>query len=431
MCIRDSYEAAVREVMKPYVGQSVAGADTSTLSGKVMCGYQGWFNCEGDGANMGWFHWQGPGGHFRPGACSIDLWPDMAELGEHEKYATPFLHADGRIAHVFSSANRETVVRHLKWAADYGIDGMFVQRFAVSTFNAINLRHCTSVLSHCREGANLFGRTYALMYDLSGMGENQVQRVMNDWRRLVDHMKLTRDPADKAYLHHNGNPVVAVWGVGFNDNRKYTLDDCAALINYLKNVPVYGGNTVMIGVPSYWRNGDRDALQGPKLKEVMLKADIISPWTPGRYRNPEQAKRHGAEVWAKDLAWCNANGKEFLPVVFPGFSWHNMFPDAPLDDIPRLKGEFLWAQYAAAANAGVTMVYQAMFDEVDEGTAIFKCTNDPPVGASSFLTYEGLPTDHYLWLVGEAARCLRKGNTPLRMPARPGYPGPAQKGPSH
>ena len=53
------------------------------------------------------------------------------------------------------------------------------------------------------------------------------------------------------------------------------------------------------------------------------------------------------------------------------------------------------------------MVYQAMFDEVDEGTAIFKCTNDPPVGASTFLNYEGLPSDHYLRVVGAATRLLR------------------------
>ena len=31
--------------------------DRSTLTGKVMVGYQGWFNCEGDGANLGWTHW--------------------------------------------------------------------------------------------------------------------------------------------------------------------------------------------------------------------------------------------------------------------------------------------------------------------------------------------------------------------------------------
>jgi hypothetical protein len=28
----------------------------STLTGKVMVGYQGWFNCEGDGAKLGWKH---------------------------------------------------------------------------------------------------------------------------------------------------------------------------------------------------------------------------------------------------------------------------------------------------------------------------------------------------------------------------------------
>lgn len=31
--------------------------DTSTLAGKVMCGYQGWFNAEGDGASRGYNHW--------------------------------------------------------------------------------------------------------------------------------------------------------------------------------------------------------------------------------------------------------------------------------------------------------------------------------------------------------------------------------------
>ena len=31
---------------------AAADVDTSTLRGKVMCGYQGWFNCEGDGASL-------------------------------------------------------------------------------------------------------------------------------------------------------------------------------------------------------------------------------------------------------------------------------------------------------------------------------------------------------------------------------------------
>jgi hypothetical protein len=54
------------------------------------------------------------------------------------------------------------------------------------------------------------------------------------------------------------------------------------------------------------------------------------------------------------------------------------------------------------------MLYVAMFDEVDEGTAIFKCTNDPPISDGvSFLSYEGLPSDYYLWLTGMAGKLIR------------------------
>ena len=83
-----------------------------------------------------------------------------------------------------------------------------------------------------------------------------------------------------------------------------------------------------------------------------------------------------------------------------------------LDSIPRLRGEFLSSQITAAHQSGCQMLYVAMFDEVDEGTAIFKCTNDPPTAnGGSFLTYEGLPTDHYLKLVGHAGKLLRGEQT--------------------
>ena len=58
---------------------------------------------------------------------------------------------------------------------------------------------------------------------------------------------------------------------------------------------------------------------------------------------------------------------------------------------------------------GAEMLYVAMFDEIDEGTAIFKCAKKVPVGASTFVPIEeGIGSDHYLWLVGRAGKMLRK-----------------------
>src|SRR5579884_3956642 len=92
--------AVIERTMRPYKGPGHPGVDTQTLAGKVMCGYQGWFVCEGDGAGRDWFHWSGRNG-FQPGSCKIDLWPDVSELDADERYVTPFKHADGTPAEVF------------------------------------------------------------------------------------------------------------------------------------------------------------------------------------------------------------------------------------------------------------------------------------------------------------------------------------------
>jgi hypothetical protein len=288
----------------------------------------------------------------------------------------------------------------------YSIDGAFVQRFANGLKSREQAHHKNVVLAHCRESANLFGRAYAVMYDLSGLPAGGVATVRDDWQTLRTRMRMGEDPA---YLQHRGKPLVAVWGIGFNDDRKYSLAECRALIEFLKA----DGCSVMLGVPTGWRELNRDAARDAALHDVLKLTDVVSPWTVGRYRNPKEAARHGETVWKPDIAWCRSAGLDFLPVVYPGFSWHNLKGNAPLNQIPRLKGEFLWSQFVAAKTAGADMIYVAMFDEVDEGTAIFKCTNEPPVGAEPFATYEGLPSDHYLWLTGEGARLLR-GERPLQ-----------------
>ena len=401
-------QQVIERTMIPYTGPSNPGVDTSTMTGKVLCGYQGWFGAQGDGAGRGWYHWSGRNG-FRPGSCKIDMWPDVSELDPDERYATSFRLTNGQPAEVYSAFNRKTVLRHFKWMQDYGLDGVFVQRFVGEVQDPPGFRQFNVVLNHCREGANRYGRTYAVMYDLSGMGAGQMERVMRDWRLLVDRMQITKD---KAYLHHNGKPVVSLWGFGFNDRRRYTPTEGLELVRFLKEDPKYGGCTVMLGVPTGWRTLDQDCVKDPVMLDLVKAGDIISPWTVGRYANLAGVQRHAERRLKPDVEWCRNNGKEYLPVVFPGFSWHNMFANSAFNLIPRQGGNFLWAQYAAAKKAGATMVYQAMFDEVDEGTAIFKVTNNPPTGESRFVTYEGLPSDFYLKVVGAASRMI-SGKTPL------------------
>jgi hypothetical protein len=113
------------------------------------------------------------------------------------------------------------------------------------------------------------------------------------------------------------------------------------------------------------------------------------------------------DSWKDDLAQAKQHGMAFLPVIYPGFSWTNLKGRrAKGATIPRLGGEFFWRQFSIAAGLGVDMAYVAMFDEVDEGTAIFKVTNTPP-RQSHFATLEGLPSDWYLRLTGEGTKVIR------------------------
>ena len=420
--------------MKPYDGLSATGVDATTLTGKIMCGYQGSFTCPGDGSGLGWNGWE-KNGKFDAKNCAVDLWPDMREYDKDECFATPFKQGY-RKADVFSSMNKKTVLRHFKWMKDYGIDGAFVQRLdpqidaekelilcnhlwwlttaprTWQPFDAARLNFRNTVLENCREGANQYGRAYAVMYDLSGLKAGQIDSVIEDWKLLVDKMKLTKDPQDKAYLRHNGKPVVAVWGIGFKDNHEYTLDDCAKLIDFLKNDPAYGGCTIVLGVPTWWRTLYNDCVDDKQLHKIVLMADVVSPWSVGRFNATNDIPGFARNIWAEDIDWCKKNNKEYMPVVWPGFSWHNMFSARSLNQFPRLKGQLLWRQFAEAKKAGATMIFQASFDDLNQGNAIFKCTNNPPVdvGNVKFLKYNegnGEQPDYYLWLVGQAGRMLR------------------------
>ncbi|MDB4436091.1 glycoside hydrolase family 71/99-like protein [Akkermansiaceae bacterium] len=397
-------------VLKPVQVTELKKKNPIGIKGRVMTGYQGWFRAEGDGAGIGFYHYE-KGRKFEPGHCTIDLWPDLSEFDEDEKFDTPFKHEDGSTAQVFSSVNPKTVNRHFKWMADYGIDGAFVQRFGLvgaKEYRSYNhLKSDNQKLMHCRAAANANGRAYALMYDLSGLKSDDFERLARDWKTLRAQMKLGVDPNDQAYLQHNGKPLVAIWGVGFEERKGYDLTDAEKFIRLLKHNPEWGGVSIMLGVPFGWREQERDAISDERFHEVLELADIISPWSIGRYHEVDfKNGTHVANLVA-DQKWCERNEIDYLPVVYPGFSWHNLTGEK-LNSIPRQKGKFLWDQFVATRAAGIDTAYVAMFDEVDEATAIFKVTDHPPVGKGvSFLDNEGLPSDHYLKITQKGGKLLR------------------------
>ncbi|GAA5483801.1 glycoside hydrolase family 71/99-like protein [Haloferula sargassicola] len=381
------------------IGLSLAGF-SDDFDGKIFCGYQGWFRCGGDGGEVGWRHYGGAEGPTDENT-GIDIWPEVAEIDR--RYDTRLRKADGSTAQVFSSLDQQTVRTHFRWMREYGIDGAFLQRFGTETRDPRFRETLDTVLQNVSTAAAAEGREWSLMYDASGLKPGELGALRDDLEHLLETKRLDVSAAN--YGKYRGKPLLTTWGIGFGD-RETDLDEWSAWIDHLHEQ----GFAVMLGVPYYWRTLDRDCIRDPRLHEVIAKADVVSPWAVGRFGTPDDAARLGREVVKKDLAWCQERKQGYLPVVFPGFSWHNLMKsrgtDAKFDQIPRLGGRFLWSQAVAAKNAGCRSVYVAMFDEMDEGTAIFKFDPDPPAGPP-FLHEKEVPGDRYLRVCGAIGEWLR------------------------
>jgi hypothetical protein len=387
-----------------------------SYKGLVMAGYQGWFNCDGDGADRGWTHYS-KNGKFEDGSCTIDYWPEMDEYTV--KYKTPFKFADGSPAYVFSSFDESTVDLHFRWMKEYGIDGVFMQRFFSVLESQNRLNHNDKVLTSAIKAANKYGIAICLMYDIGSMDDSKYNLVIEDWKHLVDDLKLTNQDSETTYLFHNNKPLVAFWGISAGTRESGHIPEIFDIMDFFKNDPEYGGCSIHLGIPSRWRTLGADTKGDPRLHEVILQADVVHPWLVGRY-NEDNYEDFRQENIVGDVKWCKEKGKSYAPTVYPGFSWYNMKPNEVSDKIPRNKGEFYWKQIAGAIESGAEMLYVAMFDEIDEGTAIMKCAHNVPVGESVFVPIEkDVPSDHYLWLTGMAGKML-KGEIPFskEMPKR-------------
>lgn len=389
-----------------------APVDPTTLDRKLLFGYQGWFGCPGDGSPLGaWEHWFRRGATAAAASLRVDMWPDVSELSPDERCETPLTLPGGHTAHLYSAFNPKTVERHFRWMREYDLPGVFLQRFTARLDNPAVLAFRDTVSHNVRAAAESNGRVFAIMYDISGHpGASVVDAVKRDWVHMVDTVRITESPQ---YLHHRGRPLLAIWGFGFLD-RSPTPGQAAELIEFFKNNPDPRYRVTLLGgVPARWRTLTRDSQANPEWARVYRSFDIVSPWTVGRFRDARGTDRFYAEEVRKDLVETRRLGIEYLPVVYPGFSWHNMNPTAPFNPIRRRGGRFYWRQVERALQTGNTMLYGAMFDEVDEGTAMFKVApsrREAPVEVPLVtLDADGehLPSDWYLRLAREAQRKLR------------------------
>jgi hypothetical protein len=373
--------------------------DRTTLHKKVLCGYQGWFRCPGDGLNS-WFHWSSSQTQITTNTLTFEMWPDMTDYSN--RYAAPgFTLPGGAQAYLFSPQDAQTVDTHFNWMEDYGIDGVVVQRFVS---DLASRPWMTNVLNHVRAAANRTGRTFCLEYDMSGANTSTLfSQLTNDWRTLVVGQHLTQDPR---YLFHNGKPVLFIFG--FFTDRFADASLPQQIVWWFKTNSIQ--SVALIGSGEWWWRSETD----PGWSSLFRSFDGYEPWNTGNYTVVGTDKYATTSYWADDLQAATAAGMMWIPEIYPGFSWNNLQKLAPgTSKIDRLGGNCLWQQFYAVKNLGLDWAFVGMFDEVDEGTAIFKVSNTPPT-QGYFVTYDGYPTDWYLRLTAEGSKVLsgERPNTP-------------------
>jgi len=367
-----------------------------------MVGYQGWFTAPGDSANIGWYKYA-KNHKLNNQVAKFDLWPDTSEY--KKLYKTPIVGADGKPTYLFSSDDESTIDLHVKWMQQYGIDGAFVQRFFLSLHDATRQHHL-KVLKNMLKYGNKYNRAISVMYDLSGLStDKDANTIIEDWKYLVDSIHITSRTGNP-YLYDHGKPVVALYGAGFA-GRPDTFSQFEKIINFLKNDKNYGNCYIILGVPFYWRTLNEDSTADPRLHILIKKADYIFPWAVGRVRSSNLQKV--LVIQQEDKLWCKKNNIGYMPLIYPGFSWKNTYNTAKLDEISRNGGKFFLSQIQNMKAIEARNVYVAMFDEIDEGTAIFKVSKNPPQNA--FLKFvpldKNLPNDYYMIQAGKLAKYLK------------------------
>ncbi|KAL6895231.1 hypothetical protein HDV57DRAFT_1565 [Trichoderma longibrachiatum] len=386
----------------PHAGRAAAAIDASTIQGKWLYGYQGWFRKPGPGVNN---HWSADGQTPGPNNIEIDFIPDVSQYPANCLFDTALTLPNGQPAKFYDSTCDGVVDLHFKWMQQYGIDGVILQRFSGS----INDQSFITVLNQVKAAAEKYGRGFIVEWDVSGAESSQgsvASLLLNDYNANIK--QFTASPA---YIHQDGKPVVMVFGIGFQ-GMKTSAADSVSIANQLKGAGLYVG----FGVPEQWA-GDVNGNTG--YVEAFKAADFISPWTVGGYSAAGYQGFHNS-VQVPDSQLLQSLGKKYAPVIFPGTSAYHLnggINPSAFDYFPRYNGSFLSAQADALTSMAIKplFIFNAMFDEVNEGTQSMPAlkTNQLPTNQKFVGLDNDFPdTSFYLSLGGQKASAFHSAAHP-------------------
>jgi hypothetical protein len=173
---------------------------------------------------------------------------------------------------------------------------------------------------------------------------------------LADWDKLQEFTNSSAYIHHDGKPVVELWGLGIRTT--ITVDDGKKVVNAVKNT----NSHVILGIRNDWR------VDSDPYTPVYKLADTINPWTVGSYSNDSYPGFFESRQ-KPDLVETQSLGINYAPTVWPGGGDANLSDGTAYDFNPRFNGSYYSMQAASVLTLDPPpfFVFSAMFDEVNEG----------------------------------------------------------------
>ncbi|KAF2172726.1 hypothetical protein M409DRAFT_16687 [Zasmidium cellare ATCC 36951] len=372
-----------------------AAYDHAQLNGMTVFGYQAWYptwdpnHQPQDQVHSNDFKWfnpaQGTPGPPNPPNSQVltDTLPYVEDYPSECWETTNFILANGSHAQFFNSYCTAVIEKHFQYMVQYGIDGVFVQRFFDAATPSNDYYNATlQALQTIQQMAEKYNKYFAVEYDLSGKtdawGPDQYLTILqNDYNNVVKPLF-----SSKSYIYNGTRPVVEIWGVAINNGTGPNGSKFKDIINRFQEAPE---NPFMVaGVPHNWLDYKTRDPNG--YWPAFQQADCIQPWPVGAFSTISDFQWSVQHELLPGKAQTDSWGIKFGGAFTPGGSNRNANTNAtyqpPLGS--RFNGTFYEEQLKSFSNGTVKAWFNfgAMFDEYTEG----KPAIQPP-------SFKNLPTN--------------------------------------